>query len=89
MTLLPALRIIESIGRYEKQNQNIKELLKLVEDMYDKMRLFLEEYEKLGKNINNSKEMYDKSSKRMKETLLPKLKEIKETSGIKPKKEIV
>jgi DNA recombination protein RmuC len=88
MTLLPALRIIESIWRYEKQNQNIKELLKLVEDMYDKMRLFLEEYEKLGKNINNSKEMYDKSSKRINEIILPKIKKIKDISGIKPKKEI-
>jgi hypothetical protein len=32
--------------------------------------------------------MYEKSSKRIKETIIPKIEEIKTVSGIKPKKEI-
>jgi DNA recombination protein RmuC len=87
-TLLPVLRIVESIWRFERQNENIKEVLSLTENLYDKLRLFMEEYEKLGRNIENSKEMYEKSSKRIKETIIPKIEEIKTVSGIKPKKEI-
>ena len=87
-TLLPVLRIVESIWRYERQNENIKEVLRLLESFYDQMRLFMQEYEKLGKQINGSKEMYDKSIHRIKNSLIPKINEIKEVSGIKPKKEI-
>ena len=87
-TLLPVLRIVESIWRYERQNENIKEVLRLLESFYDQMRLFTQEYEKLGKQINGSKEMYDKSIHRIKNSLIPKINKIKEVSGIKPKKEI-
>jgi DNA recombination protein RmuC len=87
-TLLPVLRVVESIWRYERQNQNIKEVVSLVDMLYKQLRIFIEEYEKLGKNINISKEMYDKSTNRLIQNVLPKIKEIKEKSGIKPKKEI-
>ncbi|WP_457560929.1 DNA recombination protein RmuC [Caminibacter sp.] len=87
-TLLPALRAVDSIWRLQRQNENIKEVIRKVEILYDKVRIFIEEYEKLGKSINNAKEMYDKSSKRLKEMIIFQIEDIKKTSGIKPKRSI-
>ncbi len=87
-TLLPALRAVESIWRFERQNENIKEVIKKIEKLYDKVRIFIDEYEKVGKSINNAKEMYDKSHKRLNEMIVFQIEDIKKTSGIKPKKEI-
>jgi len=58
-TLLATLRTIENIWRYERQNENARLIADKAGLVYDKIRGFVEELEKLGKQINTAHSTYD------------------------------
>ena len=58
-TLLATLRTIENIWRYERQNENARLIADKAGLVYDKIRGFVEELEKLGKQINTVHSTYD------------------------------
>ncbi|MFO7984782.1 MAG: DNA recombination protein RmuC [Desulfatiglandaceae bacterium] len=64
-TLLATLRTIENIWRYERQNQNAQAIVSRAGAMYDKLRLFVESMDKLGKQIDMVGGSYDEAMNRL------------------------
>lgn len=58
-TLLATLRTVENIWRYERQNENAKLIAEKAGAVYDKLRGFLEDMEKLGAQIGGLQRTYD------------------------------
>jgi DNA recombination protein RmuC len=58
-TLLATLRTIENIWRYERQNENARIIADKAGSIYDKIRGFVEDLEKLGKQISTVHHTYD------------------------------
>jgi len=87
-TLLVSLRAVEAIWRYERQAQNIKEVAKSAEVLYDKIRIFIEEFEKVGKNLQNATKTYESAKNRLNNGIISQINSLKEKAGIKPKKDI-
>jgi DNA recombination protein RmuC len=58
-SLVPVLRMVEYLWSVEKQNKNIKEIVKLAERMYEKIKKLLESMKKLGNDLGNMKKTYD------------------------------
>ncbi len=58
-TLLATLRTIKNIWRYENQNENAARIAEKASAIYDKFRGFVEDIEKLGKQLNTVSNTYD------------------------------
>ncbi|MCF8055351.1 MAG: DNA recombination protein RmuC [Desulfocapsa sp.] len=58
-TLLATLRTIENIWRYERQNENARLVAGRAGLIYDKLRGFLEDFEKIGKQLDAVHATYD------------------------------
>lgn len=58
-TLLATLRTIASVWKQERQTKNALEIAKQSGALYDKFVGFMEDMEKIGKNIGSTKEAYD------------------------------
>ena len=64
-TLLATLKTIENIWRYERQNKSAQEIVRRAGAIYDKLRLFVESMEKLGKQIDTVHGTYDEAMNRL------------------------
>lgn len=58
-TLLATLRTIENIWRYERQNENARAIADKAGILYDKIRGFVEELDKLGRQLSTVNTTYD------------------------------
>ncbi len=58
-TLLATLRTIENIWRYERQNENARAIAEKAGIVYDKIRGFVEDLDKLGKQLSTVHMTYD------------------------------
>jgi DNA recombination protein RmuC len=58
-TLLVTLRTIQNIWRYEHQNKNALEIAKRAGDLYGKFVGFVDDLEKVGAQIDNTRKAYD------------------------------
>jgi DNA recombination protein RmuC len=58
-TLLATLRTIENIWRYERQNENSRQIADKAGTIYDKLRGFLEDFEKIGKQLDTVHGTYE------------------------------
>ncbi|MGR9086727.1 MAG: DNA recombination protein RmuC [Gammaproteobacteria bacterium] len=58
-TLLATLRTVENIWRYERQNENARIIAEKAGVVYDKIRGFVEDLDKLGKQLNTIQATYD------------------------------
>lgn len=58
-TLLATLRTIQNIWRYEQQNENARLIADKAGTLYDKIRGFAEDIEKLGNQLNTVHKTYD------------------------------
>ena len=88
-TLLATLRTIENIWRFERQNQNTKEIADRASKIYEKIRLFLASMDDLGKQLGKAQSTYDIAFKRLslgRGNLVNQAVELKKL-GIKVKKE--
>ena len=91
-TLLVSLRAIEASWRYERQAENIKEVVKTAENLYDKVRGFFEDFDKIGKSLDTAKETYEKAKGKLvsgRGNVLRQIEILKEKAKIKPKKAIL
>jgi DNA recombination protein RmuC len=89
-TLLATLRTIASVWKYEKQNNNALEIAKKAGQLYDKFVGFLDDLEKLGRNMDQSKSNYDQLMNKISlgnGNLVKRTQELKKL-GIKPTKDI-
>jgi DNA recombination protein RmuC len=58
-TLLATLRTVQNIWRYEQQNENARLIADKAGALYDKIRGFTEDIEKLGNQLNTAHKTYD------------------------------
>ena len=58
-TLLATLRTVENIWRYERQNENARIIAEKAGVVYDKLRGFVDDLEKLGTQISTVQTTYD------------------------------
>jgi len=89
-TLLPTLRTIESIWRYERQNENARRIASKAAVIYDKFRGFLEDMERLGSQIQTTQKTYDGAMNKLTHgtgNLIRQTEQFREM-GVKVKKEI-
>ena len=89
-TLLVTLRTIEHIWRREYQEQNALNIAKSAEALYDKFALFVEDMEKIGKNIQSTQSSYENAMNKLttgKGNLINKVEDMRKL-GLKPKKTI-
>ncbi|GAB6044530.1 DNA recombination protein RmuC [Caminibacter profundus] len=90
-TLLVSLRAIESSWRFERQAKNIEEVVKTAENLYDKVRGFAEDFEKIGKSLESAQKTYENAKNKLtsgRGNVIRQIELLKQKSGIKPKKEI-
>ncbi|MDQ3048365.1 MAG: DNA recombination protein RmuC [Bacteroidota bacterium] len=64
-TLLATLRTIASVWKQERQTKNAIEIAKQSGALYDKFVGFLEDMDKIGKNMDQSKTMYDSAMNKL------------------------
>jgi len=58
-TLLATLRMVEYFWQHERQNRNALEIAERAGSLYNKLRGFLADMEKLGLQLDNCKDSYD------------------------------
>lgn len=58
-TLLATLRTIQNIWRYEQQNENARVIADKAGSLYDKIRGFVDDIEKLGNQLGTVQKTYD------------------------------
>ncbi len=90
-TLLVSLRSIESSWRSERQAKNIAEVVHSAEKLYDKVRGFVEDFDKIGKHIENSQKVYESAKNKLisgRGNVIRQIESLKQKAGIKPKTEI-
>ena len=90
-TLLVSLRAIESSWRFERQVKNIEEVIKTAENLYDKVRVFVDEFDKIGSSIEKAHKSFESAKNKLttgRGNVLRQIELLKEKAGIKPKKEI-
>ena len=63
--LMVALRTIENRWRYERQNQNARQIAERAGRLYEKLRLFVEEMQQMGGSLHKAQESYDKAMGRL------------------------
>jgi DNA recombination protein RmuC len=89
-TLLAALRTIENIWQFEHQSKNAQEIARRAGIMYDKFRSFMEEMEKIGKQLATCHNTYDGALQKLtrgRGNLVAQAEQLKEL-GVQVKKEI-
>ena len=63
--LLPSLQLIKNVWRQEYQNRHVIEIAKRAGDLYDKFVGFTDDLVKLGRLLNSSKDLYEKSMNKL------------------------
>lgn len=64
-TLLATLRTIETIWRFEHQSRNSQEIADLAGSLYNKLCLFVEDMEKIGRQLSSATATYDTAMNRL------------------------
>jgi DNA recombination protein RmuC len=89
-TLLATLRTVENVWKYERQNKNAAEIARRAGSLYDKFRGFVEELEKIGKQLALLNNAYEASLTRLcrgKGNLVSQAEQLKDL-GVRVKKEL-
>jgi len=87
-TLLATLRTVQSIWRYERQNQNAEEIARQAGALHDQFALVVQSLEDIGKHLDRGRDAYEKTLNRMtlgKGNLVSRVSRL-ETLGAKVKK---
>lgn len=89
-TLLATLRTVENIWKFEQQGKNAREIARRAGLLYDKFRSFLDELEKLGRQLDNARTSYDNAISRLSQgqgNLISQAVQLKEL-GVQPKRDL-
>ena len=89
-TLLATLRTVENIWKFEQQSKSSLEIARRAGLMYDKFRGFVEEIEKIGKQLTNCRTSYDNALLKLtrgRGNLVSQAEQLKEL-GVQVKKEL-
>lgn len=66
-TLLPVLRVVSNLWSLQRQNQHTRELADQASGIYDKLRIVVEKMEKLGTQLNTTRNTYDEAFSSLKD----------------------
>lgn len=89
-TLLTSLNIVRQLWRFEDQSRHSAELANRAETFYNKLRLFLESMQDVGRKIDGARESYDQAMGRLvsgRGNLIKQTAEFKEL-GVAVKREL-
>lgn len=89
-TLLATLRIVDSIWRLEKQNENAEEIVRQGTALYEKFAGFVDDMRTLGKTVGQAQKAYDDAMNKLstgRGNLLSKAENMRKL-GLNPKKEL-
>ena len=89
-TLLATLRTVENVWKYERQNKNAAEIARRAGSLYDKFRGFVEELEKIGRQLSLLGNAYEAALTRLcrgQGNLVSQAEQLKEL-GARVKKEL-
>ncbi len=89
-TLLATLKTIENIWRFHQQSKSSKEIAVKASHMYDKFCLFLEDMEKLGRQLTTCQKSYDSAINKLSSgrgNLISQAEQLQEL-GVQKKKNI-
>ncbi|SHO48465.1 DNA recombination protein RmuC [Desulfopila aestuarii] len=89
-TLLATLRTVESIWRYEHQSRNSLEIARRAGALYDKFRGFVEDMDKIGKQLETCRQTYDGAMNKLTQgrgNLISQAQQLTEL-GVQVKKEL-
>jgi DNA recombination protein RmuC len=90
-TLLVALKAVENSWRYEKQAQNTTEVIRLAQKLYNKVRVFVEDFDKVGKHLSTAQKSYDEAYKKLssgRDNIIRQIEVFKDKSNINPSKQL-
>lgn len=88
--LITSLKLISDLWKREAQNQNALEIADRGAKLYDKFVSFVENLEKLGKNLDTARTSYDEAYKQLysgRDNLIRQTERMKNL-GLKPKKSL-
>ncbi len=90
-TLLVALKAIENSWKYEKQAQSTTEVIRLAEKLYGKVKGFVDDFEKVGKNLTIAQKSYEEAYGKLskgRDNIVRQIEVFKDKSNINPTKQI-
>lgn len=64
-TLLATLRTIENLWRFERQQENVQHIVERAGRLYDKLCGFLEDFDKIGRQLNTVRGSYDDARRKL------------------------
>ncbi len=64
-TLLATLRTIENMWRFERQQENVQKIVDRAGRLHDKLCGFLEDFERIGQQLETTRNTYDKARGRL------------------------
>lgn len=88
--LLMTLQLAYNLWQYDKQTKNIENIIKSATDLYDKVVLFTESFDEVGKKIKGLSEMYEKAKGQLSAgngNVLRRVEQFKKL-GLNPKKQL-
>ncbi len=89
-SLLATLKTVASIWRLENQNQHAQEIARQGGLLYDKLVQFVDEVEKIGKQLQHSHQTYEQAMRKLRDgkgSLITRAERLREL-GVETKKEI-
>jgi DNA recombination protein RmuC len=89
-TLIATLRLVESVWRYEHQNQNAQEIARVVGQLYDKFVGFVGDMQAVGQKLTGASEAHEEAYKKLmtgRGNLVKTAERVKKL-GVKPTKSL-
>jgi DNA recombination protein RmuC len=90
-TLLVALKAVENNWRYEKQAQNITEVMRKAQKLYTKFVNFTQDLENVGSHLQKATNSFEDAQNKLctgKDNLIKQVESFKDKANINPKKSI-
>lgn len=81
-TLIAILRAIALTWKQESLSKNAKEISQLGQELYDRIAIFTEHWNKVGKNLNSAVEAFNQSSASLETRILVSARKLKEIGQI-------
>lgn len=88
--MMMALQLAYNLWQSERQSQNVQKIVKMGSDLYDKFATFVENFTKIGAQLNTVQNTYDEASKQLSEgkgNLAGRIEKMREL-GLNPKKQL-
>ena len=88
--MMMALQLAYNLWQSERQSQNVQGIVKMGSGLYDKFAIFVENFSKVGAQLNTVQHTYDEASRQLSEgkgNLAGRIEKMREL-GLNPKKQL-